>query len=148
MKYVLLLVLLVFFVSCDKGAKTPEGLLNMYVQDLVNKNVDKEYFEKYTTGKLWDSVAELSEEEFKDFIKTGSLKNPRIDISNKSCLGSQCTLTYIIKYDVNKDDKRAFKSEVKKVATLVKDGEFWKISEVSNVKTFIEAEQGIDITSP
>lgn len=140
MKFVLLSIFIVMFTSCDKGAKTPEGLLRMYVNDLTSStSVGKEYFEKYTTGKLWESVVDLEEEDFKKFISMSKVKNAKIEISNKNCIAEKCTLTYIVKYDTVEDSKKTFKSEVKKVAMLVKSGETWKISEVSNLKTYIES---------
>ena len=140
MKLVFLSMFLVMFISCDKGAKTPEGLLKMYVNDLTsNASISKDYFEKYTTGKLWESVVDLDEESFKKFISMSKVKNAKVQVSNKNCVASQCTLSYIVKYDTVEESKKTFKSEVKKVAILVQEGEFWKISEVSNIKTFIEA---------
>ncbi len=98
MKYILPIMMIFTFYSCDKGAKTPEGLLKMYVNDLSSKSITKEYFEKYTTGKLLDSVSVLTEEDFQKYIKLRvKIKKPRIEIANKNCLEDRCTLTYIIK---------------------------------------------------
>jgi hypothetical protein len=145
MKVLLLSIFVVMFVSCDKGAKTPEGLLKMYVNDLTgSSSISKDYFEKYTTGKLWNSVVDLDEEDFKKFISMGKVKNAKVQVSNKNCVAQQCTLSYIVKYDTMENSKKTFKSEVKKVAILVKEGEIWKISEVSNIKTYIEASVPID----
>ncbi len=65
----------------------------------------------------------------------------------------RCTLTYIIKYKlVEKDDteakERNYNSEVKKVATLVRSEDIWKISDVSNVKTFIDGKDAIEVFEP
>lgn len=145
MKYISILIFTIIFIACDRGAKTPEGLIKMYIQDLTQKKVDRTYFEKYTTGKLLETVESLDEEEFKKFVGVEKLANPRIDISNKNCAADSCTLTYIIKYDIVENNSKEFSSEVKKVATLKKDGDIWKISEVTNVKTFIEGSNPIEV---
>lgn len=145
MKIILLILSLVAIISCDKGAKTPEGLLQMYVKDLTSKSVTKDDYEKYTTGKLWERVADLDEEDFKKFIDLSRVKNPQMRITNKSCQASSCTITYILKYNVTDKDNAEFKSEVKKIAILEKFEDIWKIADVSNVKTFIDAKSSINI---
>ena len=140
------MTLLFALVGCDKGPKSPEGMLKMYVNDLTSNEVSREYFEKYTTGPLLEKVQALSDEEFKEFIKIGKLKNAKIDISNKACTGITCNLTYIVKYDIVEAGKQQFKTEVKKIAVLEKAEELWKISEVTNVKTYIEGSSPIEVT--
>ncbi len=138
MKLVLILLTL-FIYSCDKGPTSPEGLLKMYVQDITSKKLDRDYFNKYTTGKLLETITALDDDEFSNYVDLSKIKNPRLKISNKNCAGNECVLTYFVKYDVNKGDNKQFESEIKKIATLVKEGESWKISEVTNVKTYHEA---------
>ena len=138
-------LLLVVCISCTKGPSTPEGLIEMYISDLMTKDVDKDYFEKYTGGKLWESVADLSEEDFKKFINIKKVKNPKIEISNKSCRDNSCTLTYIIKYDLLGENDKSFKSEVKKIAILKEIEKNWKIFEVTNVKTFVDSKTPIEV---
>ena len=139
MKYILLVVCLFTVIGCDKGAKTPEGVLAKYIGDITSKKVDREYFEDYTTGKLLETVQSLSDEEFTKFIDMSKVRNPRIEVSNKNCSDDKCSLTYIVKYDVVSAKTKQFESEVKKVASVLKDGKIWKIEEVSNIKTFYES---------
>lgn len=140
-------VLFFFFVllSCTKGPTTPEGLLEMYIQDITTKKVNKEYFEKYTSGKLWDSVAELSEEEFTKFVNLKKINNPSVEITNKSCAKDDCTLTYIVKYALIGENNKEFTSEVKKIATLKQFDGNWKILEVTNIKTFVDSKTPIEV---
>ncbi len=144
--YIITMTLFFTLFGCDKGPKSPEGMLKMYVNDLTSNEVNKEYFEKYTTGPLLEKVQSLSDEEFKEFIKIGKLKNAKIDISNKTCTDSSCNLTYIVKYDILEAGKQQFKTEVKKIAVLEKAENLWKISEVTNVKTYIEGSSPIEVT--
>ena len=139
MKMIFVVTLMMLMIACDKGAKTPEGVLTKYMTDITSKKVDREYFAKYTSGKLLETVEALSDEEFIKFVDMSKIRNPQISISNKNCDGDKCSLTYIIKYDVVGGSTKQFESEVKKVATVEKDGEIWKISEVSNIKTYHES---------
>lgn len=138
--------ILVMFVACDKGAKTPDGLLKKYVEDFTTKKLDREYFEKFTTGKILESVQALTDEEFEKFANTKKASKARVSIINQNCQETKCSITYLVKYesDVNKD---IYKSEVKKIAQLVKNEEFWKVADVVNVKTYIEAQQNIEISN-
>lgn len=145
MKIILFLLLLVSFVGCKEDATTPEGLLNKFVVDITTKKLDRDYFDKYTTGKMLESIEQLNEDEFEKFSNLANAKDPKIEVSKKNCSDSRCSLTYVVKYDYHIKKQKEFKTEVKKLATLVKDGEIWKIEEVSNLKTYHEATNPINV---
>ena len=149
---IILLATFLFFVACDKGSKTPEGLIRNFVDEVTSSKVDMEFFKKNTTGELLKSVEELEPSELEELLTNSSkrlakVKKPKVEISNKVCAGDKCTLTYIVKFDFDGKKEGMFESEVKKIATVVKDGEFWKVSEVSNVKTYYNAQKPIDTSS-
>jgi hypothetical protein len=137
----ILIVMTVMFsiASCDKGAKTPEGLVKMYVHDVTSKSLSRDYFEKYTSGKMLESINNLSDEDFNKFIDLKKIKNAKVNITSKNCEDVKCSVTYIVKYDVFDKTSKSFESEVKKIATLVKVDELWKIQDVTNLKTYHEA---------
>lgn len=143
MKYILILLL---GFSCTKGPSTPEGLLEMFVTDVTSKSIGKDYYEKYTDGELWESVSELSEEDFNKFLKLNKVKNPKVSISNKNCVTDvECTLTYVVKYNVTGEEKSEYKSEVKKVATIKQVEGNWKIFEVNNIKTYHDSKTPLEV---
>lgn len=143
MKFILMIL---FLVSCTKDIKTPEGLLAKFTEDITTKNMDRDYYYKYTTGKMKESIEKLTDEEFEEFRNLSRVKNSRVDIQKKNCTEQKCSLTYIIKYDYQGSESKEneFKSEVKKVANLVKVEETWKIEDVSNIKTYHESVKPID----
>jgi len=146
MKFLMMSIIIMVLMSCTKDdAKTPEGLLTMFAKDITTKKLDKEYFDKYTSGKMLESIEQLNEEEFEKFSNLSNIKDPKITISKKNCSDDKCTLTYIVKYDHHVDKAKEFESEVKKLATVIKDGETWKIEEVTNLKTFHEAIKPIEV---
>lgn len=135
---------LMIFSSCNDGAKTAEGLVEMYVKDVTSSSVDRDYFEKYTSGKMLESIKNLSDEEFAKFIDLKKIKNAKVNIVTKTCESLKCTITYIVKYDVFDQNKKAFESEVKKIAKVQKFEEIWKILDVTNIKTYHESTTPID----
>lgn len=143
MKYLLLILLTV---ACTKDIKTPEGLLVKFTEDITTKKMDRDYYSKYTTGKMKESIDKLSDEEFDSYGSLSRVENAKIDILKKNCTGNKCSLTYIVKYDYKSEgsNEKDFKSEVKKVASLVKVEETWKIEDVSNIKTYHESVKPIN----
>lgn len=144
-KILMTTLVMILITACNKDATTPEGLLTMFIKDITTKKLDHEYFEKYTTGKLLESVEQLNADEFEKFSNLSNIKDPQIKVTKKNCSDQKCTLTYIVKYDHHVKKAKEFESEVKKLATLVKSGETWKIEEVSNLKTFHEAVNPITV---
>ncbi|MBD66867.1 MAG: hypothetical protein CME62_16815 [Halobacteriovoraceae bacterium] len=140
--FFILSVTLVF--SCSKDAKTPEGLIEMVALDMTTKKLDKEYFQKYTTGKLLEKIEELNEEELKKYSNLSHVQKPKVEVLRKNCSQQRCSLTYIIRYNVVQNEKVDFKTEVKKIATVIKEDEKWKVEEVTNLKTYHEATQPIN----
>jgi len=142
MKLVLLSLAFVF-ISCNNGASTPEGLIQKFVKDSIAGKADKDYYAEYTTGALLAASVDLSDEEL-DGSSLGSLSDVDVDILTKNCEEDKCIVTYIIKYKTESNGKKAFETEVKKIAEVVKEGEFWKLSDVKNIKTFHESKEPIN----
>lgn len=146
-KNTIMLTILVILLSCTKSANTPEGLLKMYVNDITSSKVDKDYYLKYTTGRLKESISSMSDEEIESLSKASKLSKVRVEIVKSLCQEVKCSITYIISYKSETSDSVTFSTEVKKIAQLVKEEEQWKIESVVNSKTYHESEKAIDITN-
>ncbi len=142
MKFLLLCLILVA-VGCNNGASTPEGLIEKFVKDSVAGKADKDYYAEYTTGTLLAASVDLSEEEL-DGSGLGPISDVDVDIQTKNCEGDKCIVTYIIKYKTESGGKKAFETEVKKIAEVIKEGESWKLSDVKNIKTFHDSTEPIN----
>ncbi len=138
-----LISLLFSVVACKNGAETPEGLIKMFVKDTISGKVDREYYQEYTTGTLLEASLELTEEELEK-TSVSKLKNVKVSILSKNCSNEKCIITYIIKYDTNPENKKMYKTEVKKLAEVVKEGEGWKLSDIKNLKTFHDSLEPIN----
>lgn len=144
MKNMLFLLVLVISFSCTNGAETPEGLIEMFVKDVSTKKIDRDYYQKFTTGKFLEVVESLSDEDLEKNERMAGVDDVSVKIISKSCQDDKCVLTYIVKYNTNSKEDKSFASEVKKVAEVVKSGEDWKLSDLRNMKTYHESEEAIN----
>lgn len=138
---------LIFLVACSYSPKSPEGLIKMYVKDTSTKNVSRDYYEKYTTGEILEATNTLTDEEFEANSKMGNVKNAQTKIVMKKCDSEQkCVVTYIVEYTYQGKEgaKSTYKNEVKKIAEVEMIDGSWKIANVTNLKTYIEANEPID----
>lgn len=141
------LLSLLVLLSCSYSPKSPEGLIKMYVKDTSTKSVDRDYYEKYTTGEILEATNSLSDEEFENNSKLGNVKNAQTKIVMKKCdSADKCVVTYIVEYTYQGKvgNKATYKNEVKKIAEVEKVDGSWKIASVTNLKTYIEANEPID----
>lgn len=141
-------LLVLFLVSCSYSPESPEGLIKMFVKDTSTKQIGRDYYEKYTTGDLLEAANSLSDENLEN-TKMSNVKKAETKIINSKCEGDKCIVTFIVDYTYQfKDEKiNSYKNEVKKIAEVQKEDGDWKISSVTNLKTYIEAEEPIN-TAP
>lgn len=130
--------------GCSPSPSTPEGLLKMYVRDVTTKKLGKDYYLKHTAGDLKESVENMEEEELAERSHLKNVKNAKVDVLNKNCQGNKCALTYTVDYEAYKGNNQTFSAETKKLAELIKVEDEWKISNVTNLKTYYEAKEPIE----
>lgn len=168
MKIFLNFLLFVCLLSCSKEASSPEDLLKQFVNDMTSKKLDKEYFEKHTTGKMLEKVADFEaelkkinesipkEERDEKELKVENVspltfvKKPKLEILRKNCQDNRCSLTFIIKFtqkmhEADKENSADYTTEVKKLAVVVKEDEHWKLADITNIKTFLETNKPIGV---
>lgn len=142
-KLVCLIIVLVV-ASCTKGAKSPDGLVKKFAQDIATKNLDMDYYEKFTTGEMLKEIQELGEENFEKNSRMANVTNVKVRILSQTCESDKCVITYNVKYKTKNSDEGKFDSEIKKIAQVHKEEEFWKMSKVTNLKTFHESTKPIN----
>lgn len=147
MKVVEYLCLVTLLVGCFGGADTPEEALSVYIQTVTTNKADRDFYLQYTSGKLLQQIESMNDEDFKEFNNFENIKSAKVKVIYKSCELDRCSLTYTVSYEVHENNKVNFDTEVKKIAELVKIENSWKISEVSNRKTYIESKSAIDISN-
>ena len=130
--------------ACTKGATTPEGLIRAFVDDVSTKKMDLDYFEKFTTGELLESIQTIGIENYENETRMKRVTDAKVEILSKNCEASKCIVTYIVKFKTKNQDEGKFQSEVKKIAEVQREGEFWKLSKVTNLKTFHESFKAIN----
>jgi hypothetical protein len=133
------LLLCLFLISCNQQ-KDPKSLVRDFVKASFDNSISTEALKKFLTEDFFNNITNNE-----DFNKQKSKANlvSYTDVQN-SCTEAKCSVMYIVVFDQLDTDKKS-RVEVKKQAQLVKVGEEWLISDVQNIKTFIEAKDPIGV---
>jgi len=143
-KNVLKVLLLVSLCSCFEGNDTATGSLRNFVKRVSANSLSQEDYSDYAQGDLLDSILAMDEEEFKSYQEQSTLDGVQLDILSENCSKTNCTITYLTKYTSKTSDGSSYNSEVRKIAELEKFDEAWKVISVQNVKTYLEAQEGLN----
>jgi len=143
MKYFFIIFLLV---GCFDRGDSPEGALRDFTLARLEKVVERDFVVARTTGKMRVSVESMSEDEFKLFSDLRKYKRDTFKIISKSCQEKRCYVTYSLGYHEEKEAKKGWASEVKKIAEIIWVEDKWLIADVSNIKTYHETSETIDVT--
>ncbi len=139
-----ILPLLFLFASCVQDSVGPEGALRDFVEARLGNVVTRQYILEHVTGKLRESLENISDEDFAKFSDLRNVKNDSFKILSKSCQEKKCFVTYSIAYRTSAEEKATSASEVKKIAELLLVDGKWLISDISNVKTYHEVLEPIE----
>ncbi|WP_372652602.1 hypothetical protein [Halobacteriovorax sp.] len=146
MRRLLIVVVALLLTGCfkEKGA---EETLSTFVNARFNGDLDRNEMGDYLIGEMNDSIMAMEEEEFENFSDLSKLKKKKFKITHSNCSQEKCFITYIISYDQYGDTSKDFRVDNKKIAEMMKVEKSWKIQNVTNVKTYIDAEKPLDIES-
>lgn len=137
-----LLLLLVVFVSCQKES-SPESALETLVSTRFSSSSRSDVL-KVVTGKLKNQIESMDEKKVEHFLDSEGLKKRKLKITLKNCEKDKCFLTYVLKYDDVRPQGSKFEIEVKKIAQIDLVGESWLVSDINNLKTYIDSKDPID----
>ncbi len=143
MKYI---ALLVFLVGCFSKGDSPEAILREFVESRLEKVVSRDYVLGHTTGKMRVSIEAMNDEEFAKFADLTAYKRDTFKVISKSCQEKRCYLTYSLAYRKKSEFEGTWNSEVKKIAEILWVEGKWLIADVSNIKTYHETNQTIEVT--
>ena len=129
--------------SCDK-ANTADKALESFINYNFKSGQKMDDFLAMTTGGLHQKLATLSPPEIQEFLGVDNLKKKKLKITLQKCTSQQCFITYIVQYDVQEAAAPDFAVEAKKIAELQLIDGRWKVADIVNQKTFIEAKQSIN----
>ncbi len=144
MKY--LFFVLFFLTGCFDRGDSPEGALRDFTNARLEKMVDRDFVVARTTGKMRVSVESMSDEEFTLFSDLRKYKRDTFKIISKSCQEKRCYVTYSLGYHEGTNNKKTWISEVKKIAEIIWVEGKWLIADVSNIKTYHETTETIEVT--
>ena len=139
----LLLLLLLAGLSCAKKTG-PEETLTKFVNYRFSSGQTKQGLLDMASGKIKQSLQSMSDEQFEKFANM-PIKKKRFKIIKTQCSPDECSITYLIKYDLQGGKKRLSSVESKKIALLENVEGAWFIKDVNNVKEFHKSDQVIDV---
>jgi hypothetical protein len=134
-----LFLFLFILCGCLQDQLTPESALRDFIESRMGKVVTKEFVLERVTGKMRQSLENISDEDFSQFADLRNVKKDSFKVLSRSCQEKNCFLTYSISYSTVGKDQNTFNSEVKKIAELVNEDGKWLIADVSNIKTYHES---------
>lgn len=137
-----LIIPLIALISCQKES-SPEGALNKLVSTRFSSSSRSDVME-VVTGKLKEQLESMDDEKIKHFLDSEGLKKRKLKITLKNCEKEKCFLTYILKYNDSRPQGSKFEVEVKKIAQIEKVENTWLVSDINNLKTYIESKDAIE----
>lgn len=139
MRKVVLFLILSFFISCNQQ-KDPKALVRDFVKASFDHSGQHDDLKKYLTADFFNSISQ-NEEYNKQKINAELVSYSEVQ---SSCQDTKCSVMYVVVFN-QKDSDKISRVEVKKQAQVVKIEENWLISDVQNLKTFIEVKEPISI---
>lgn len=139
----LLLISSLVFISCTKKLGPDESLRD-FVSKSIRGELTRDSLLEATTGDLRTELSNLDEEEMNKYLKMEGASHESFRINLKNCEGTKCFLTYTLKYEQSNEGKKTFDVELKKMAELHKVEDKWLLADVTDIKTYYEAQQPIE----
>jgi hypothetical protein len=136
------LLLLVLF-ACTPVLEGPENALKTYINYRFRVDQKKDVLLDLSGGKLRETMASFDEQEFKALYLRPSQKLKKLKVNYKNCSENECFITYTLSVLTLKEGKEQYITDIKKIARLVLEKSGWKIHEVTNSKTYINAKEAI-----
>jgi hypothetical protein len=140
------IIFLLFILTSCNNELTPEKVLQKYITMRFNSsNNSSKSFIKHTTTPLSNDIQKLtgSSKDLSNFSRKYTYK--KFSIITNMCKQNQtkCSIIFILVYHSSKQHKEVI--ELRKMAQLVKTDEGWKISDISNLKSYYDFKENINI---
>ena len=131
-------------VACLNKDMGPEAALRDFIESRLGAVVSRDFILERVTGKMFQSVQNMSEEDYQKFADLKNIKSDSFKVHSKSCQEKRCFITYSLSYATKDGDKTNYQSEVKKIAEMIQVENKWLIADVSNIKTYHESMEPIN----
>lgn len=141
--YLLLTLFLAFSFGCTKKLG-PEESLREFVRLSINGKMDKSTLLESTTGELKAELDALDEEQMGKYLKVEGASRDSFRVNLNNCQPTICYLTYTLKYEQSSNGSKSFDVELKKMAELRLVEERWLLADITDIKTYYQAEQPIE----
>jgi hypothetical protein len=130
--------------SCEQGSVTsndPKGILKAYIEKSFNvsKAQERKDLEAYLTGPARTRLSVWSDDQFREAFIDSKRKFVKLNFREYKKISEQeVNITYELVYsDINRNNQSRLTTN-KKLCSLIRDGDSWKIQNVKNIKELIE----------
>jgi len=141
-----ILFLIILSISCVDERTSPEGVLKDFIEMRLGQKVSREDIVEKLTGKIRQSIENISDAEFEKFSDLKGIKKNSFKILTKSCQKDTCYITYSLNYRNNMNDNNV-ETAVKKIAEIKNLEGKWFIADISNIKTYHDVIEPIDVVN-
>ncbi len=142
-KFLLIIVTIVGLSSCSKKLG-PEESLREFVRLSISGKMNKGTLLDTTTGQLRTDLEALDEDQMAKYLKVEGATRDSFRVNLSNCQPKVCYLTYTLKYEQATNGVKAFEVELKKMAELRLEDENWLLADITDIKTYYQAEQPIE----
>ena len=146
MKYIICTILISLVFSCTKSGSSPEAALRKYINYRFSSGQSKNELLNRTTGELNKVLDSFSEEQLNQIVNSNQYKKRKLKINLKNCSPQKCHITYTLAFSKVKTKAKEFDIDVKKIATIILVDGKWKISDISDIKTYVRSIKEIEVT--
>lgn len=135
------------FNACSDSNSTPELALERFIKYRFSNSQDRRELLSQLVPPLYDQISQLDDAEFSKFSTLGGERLKKLSLKSKNCRshGQECSIQYVLVYDTYDANKASFETETKKLAVLKRENNEWKVSSISNVKTYHESKKPVEI---
>lgn len=141
-----ILLALLFLAGCFDSGNSPESALKDFVESRLERVATRSAVLERTTGKMRLSLEAMDDHDFEQFADLRQYKRESFRIISKACQEKKCYVTYSLSYrKTPQAGSIEWSSEVKKIVEILWIEGKWLIADVSNIKTYHESGQAIDV---
>ena len=144
MKAIFFISLIVLFSSGCKREVDPEVFLINAIEQLIETKQSKEYLLSISTGELLEHIKNSPTEEIEKYLDLSNYKKRKVKINHKECINDKCSINYSLAFDIKSPQGMVnTEAEVRKLAELVRIDGGWKLSDITNIKTFYNSKEAL-----
>ena len=142
-KKIAFITLAILISSCSKD-QSPKGALKSFIKLRFQSGTSRGELLDRSTGQLYSTIEDLNQDDLDKFLDLKNFKLKNFKVLSRRCTEVKCVINYLISYSETKSQTTVV-TEVKKSAILVREEDSWKLSDVTNIKTYHDSQTPLQV---